>query len=87
MANPWFSATMLAFEASDVMRLRFSRIAMGGGDAYSEMHLMMTEKISATFEALSAMMLGGTPISVIERYREHVAANAWRLQELSEVRP
>ena len=86
MANPWYCATMLAFEASDVMRLRFTRIALGGGDAFSEMHLMMTEKIGATFEALSAMMLGGTPMSVIERYREHVAANAWRLQELSAAR-
>jgi hypothetical protein len=82
MANPWYSATMLAFEAGDVMRLRMSRIAFGGDDAWSEMHLMMTEKIGATVEALSSMMLGGTPMSVIERYREQVAANAWRLQEL-----
>ena len=86
MGNPWYSATMLAFEAGEVMRLRLTRIGMGGGDAFSEVNLMMTEKIGATIEALSAMMLGGTPMSVIERYREQVAANAWRLQELSVVR-
>jgi hypothetical protein len=86
MGNPWYSATMLAFEAGEVMRLRLSRIAMGGGDAVSEVNLMMTEKIGATIEAVSAMMLGHTPMSVIERYREQVAANAWRLQELSAVR-
>ena len=82
MANPWYSATMLAFEAGDVMRLRMTKIAFGGGDALSEMNLMMTEKIGATVEALSSMMFGGTPMSIIERYREQVAANAWRLQEL-----
>jgi hypothetical protein len=82
MANPWYSATLLAFEAGDVMRLRMNRIAFGGSDALSEMNLMMTEKIGATVEALSSMMFGGTAMSVIERYREHVAANAGRLQQL-----
>ncbi len=57
------------------------KIAFGGGEAFSEVHLMMTEKISAAVEALSSMMFGGTPKSVIERYREHVAANACRLTE------
>ncbi len=57
------------------------KIAFGGGEAFSEVHLMMTEKISAAVEALSSMMFGGTPMSVIERYREHVAANACRLGE------
>ena len=81
MVNPWYCATLLAFEASDVMRLRMMRIAFGGGQAFPEVHLMMTEKIGAAIEALSSMMFGGTPMSVIERYREHVAANACRLTE------
>jgi Mg-chelatase subunit ChlD len=81
MINPWYCATLLALEASDVMRLRMTRIAFGGGEAFSEVHLMMTEKIGAAVEALSSMMFGGTPLSVIERYREHVAANACRLTE------
>jgi len=79
MINPWYCATLLALEASDVMRLRMTRIAFGGGEAFSEVHLMMTEKIGAAVEALSSMMFGGTPLSVIERYREHVAVNAYRL--------
>ena len=56
-------------------------IAFGGTAAFSEVHLMMTEKIGAAVEALSSMMFGRTPTSVIERYREHVAANADRLTE------
>jgi hypothetical protein len=79
MLNPWYCATLLAFEAHEVMRLRTVKIAGGGTDAFSEVHLMITEKIGAAVEALSSMMFGGTPMSVIERYREHVAANACRL--------
>jgi hypothetical protein len=79
MLNPWYCATLLAFEAHDVMRLRTVKIASGGTDALSEVHLMVTEKIGAAVEAISSMMFGGTPVSVIERYREHVAANAYRL--------
>jgi len=59
MINPWYCATLLALEASDVMRLRMTRIAFGGGEAFSEVHLMMTEKIGAAVEALSSMMFGG----------------------------
>jgi hypothetical protein len=82
MTNPWYCAFLLAFEASEVMRLRMVKIAFGGGEAFSEMHLMMTEKMGAAVEALSTTMVGGTPLSVIERYREHVAANACRLMKL-----
>jgi hypothetical protein len=81
MINPWYSAALLVFEASDVMRLRMVRIASGGSEAFSEVHLMMTEKSWAAVEAVSSMMFGGTPMSVIERYREHVAANASRLKD------
>lgn len=81
MLNSWYCATLLAFEANDVMRLRMMKIAFGGGEAFWEVHLMMTEKSRAAVEALSAMVFGGTPMTVIERYREHVAANACRLIE------
>ena len=81
MVNPWYCATLLAFEAHEVMRLRMIKIAFGGGEAFSEVHLMMTEKIGAAAEAISSMMVGGTPMAVIERYREHVAANACRLTQ------
>jgi len=79
MLTPWYCATLLGFEALDVMRLRMMKLADGGSDALPEVHLMVTEKIGAAAEALSSMVFGGTPMAVIERYRELVAANAYRL--------
>jgi hypothetical protein len=79
MLKPWLCAALLAIESGDVMRLRTMKIAFGGSDAVAEIHLMITEKIIAGAEAMRSMMFGGTPMSVIERYREHVAANAFRL--------
>ena len=84
MLNPWYCATLLAFESHDVMRLRAVRIAAGGTDAFSEVHLMITEKTAAAVEALGSLMFGGTLVSVIERYRELVAANALRLAVLKD---
>jgi hypothetical protein len=40
---------------------------------------MVSEKLNAMFEAGASLMAGGTAASVIDRYREHVAANAKRL--------
>jgi 2-iminoacetate synthase ThiH len=40
---------------------------------------MVTEKLHAMFEAGASLMAGGTASSIVERYREHVAANAKRL--------
>ena len=79
MLNPWFAATLLAFEATSVMHLRMVKIASGGGGAFEEAHLMVTEKIGACMEAVNSVMEGGTLGTVIERYRELVAANAERL--------
>ena len=79
MLNPWFSAMLLAFEANDVVRLRMFKMASGGQGALEEAQLMVAEKVGASFEAFKSVMGGGTPISVIERYRELVAANASRL--------
>ena len=36
MLNPWFAATLLAFEATSVMHLRMVKIASGGGGAFEE---------------------------------------------------
>ena len=82
MKNPWFSGMLLAFEASDVVRLRMMKFANGGGDASDEAHLMISEKIGAAREAFGSILSGGTAVSVIERYREHVSANALRLQAM-----
>jgi hypothetical protein len=40
---------------------------------------MVSEKIAAIFEAAANWLAGGTPASIIGRYREHVAENAKRL--------
>jgi hypothetical protein len=80
MNSAWYSSTMLAFEASEVVTLRMMKLAYGGGDAGDEAHLMVTEKLAAGMEALMSLMAGSTPMAVIERYREHVAANALRLK-------
>lgn len=79
MLNPWYCATLLAFETQDVVRLRIVKIARGGAEAVSEAHMMVAEKFGAAAEAFGAMMFGSAPISIIQRLREQVAANALRL--------
>jgi hypothetical protein len=37
---------------------------------------MASQKINAMFETAASPAAGGTAASVLERYREHVAANA-----------
>ena len=79
MLNSWFAVTLLAWEAADVVGLRMVRLAGGGDAAYAEAHLMVSEKLTAGLEALGALMIGRTHDEIIQRYREHVAANASRL--------
>lgn len=79
MFESWMSALMLAVESNNVIGLRFWKLASGGSEALSEASLMVEEKITAAFEAQEAMWSGHSTSSVIERYREHVAANAKRL--------
>jgi hypothetical protein len=40
---------------------------------------MVNEKIDAAVEVGARLLCGGTAINVINRFREHVAANAERL--------
>jgi len=79
MFEAWMSTLMLFVESNNVVGLRLAKIAGGGSDAYAEASLMVREKMAAAFEAQAAMWSGGTTSSVIDRYREHVAANAKRL--------
>lgn len=76
---PWFAGAMLAMEASEVIALRLQKFVSFGADAEQEANLMVNEKIAAAFEATMSMLSGATPVAIIERYREHVAANAKRL--------
>jgi hypothetical protein len=79
MFFPFYSTMMLGLESGNVIGLRMLKLACGGGDALNEMHLMMGEKINAMVETGSHLMAGGSADSVVDRYRQHVAANAERL--------
>jgi hypothetical protein len=76
---PWYASQMLALEAGEVMRLRVEKFAHGDADCEQEACLMVTEKVFAAFEAGSSFLAGKPVAAIIERYREHVAANAKRL--------
>jgi hypothetical protein len=75
---PWFAGAMLALESCEVIRLRLTKLATGD-DAEGEAQLMANEKIDAMFEAGASLMAGASAVSIIGRYREHVATNAKRL--------
>jgi hypothetical protein len=83
MMFPLYSAGMLAVESNWVVGLRWMKLARGGSDAQNEALLMLDEKIEASFEACMTLIQGGTMFGVIDRYREHVAANTRRLATVS----
>ena len=79
MFIPFYSTAMLALESCNVVGLRFAKLMSGGRDAHDEARLMVSEKINAMLEASASVVAGGTVSSIVDRYREHVAANARRL--------
>jgi hypothetical protein len=79
MFVPFYSTVFLAFESGNVVGLRMMKMMSGGSGSYDEAHLMVMEKVIAMFEASASLMAGGTASSVVDRYREYVAANAKRL--------
>ena len=79
--NPIFSSVMLAIESWQVIELRMVRLAWGGREGRAEMQSMVTEKVHAAGEAMTTLMFGGSPETVIARYREHVAFNIKRLRD------
>ena len=78
MFVPFYSTVFLAFESGNVIGLRMMKMMSGSG-SHDEAHLMVMEKVHAMFEAGASLMAGGMASSVVDRYREHVAANAKRL--------
>jgi hypothetical protein len=76
---PWLTSVMLAFEACEVIALRLAKFAVAGDDADREAHLMVSEKLDAMYEASASLMAGASAADIVDRYREHVAANARRL--------
>jgi hypothetical protein len=79
MFVPFYSAMLLALESGNVIGLRMMKMMSGGPDSHDEANLMVMEKVHAMFEAGVSLIAGGTASSVVDRYREHVAANAKRL--------
>jgi hypothetical protein len=79
MFGPFYSTVFLAFESGNVIGLRMMKMMSGGIGSHDELNLMVMEKVHATFEAGASLMAGGTVSSMVDRYREHVAANAKRL--------
>jgi hypothetical protein len=79
MFVPFYSTLFLAFESGNVIGLRMMKMMSGGSGSHEEAHLMVMEKVHAMFEASASLMAGSTASSVVDRYREHVAANAKRL--------
>ena len=76
---PWSPSAMLILESNHVIGLRLMKLACGGSEAGHEAVLMVTEKLAAAVEAGETFLRGGTVASVVDRYREHVGANAVRL--------
>lgn len=79
MTHPVYSLAMLGFESVSVINKRLAKMARGGPQSAEEFRLMFAEKADAAVEASKALALGATPIEIIARYREHVAANEARL--------
>ena len=76
---PWFAGSMLFLEASEVVRLRVEKLANADADCEREARLMVVEKIAAAFEAGANWLAGASASAIVDRYREHVAANLKRL--------
>jgi hypothetical protein len=79
---PWLASAMLAVEACEVISLRLAKLAVTGEDSDREAQLMVREKVDAMFEATASLMGGASAADIIDRYREHVAANAKRLSAI-----
>ncbi|WP_425229248.1 hypothetical protein [Sphingomonas sp.] len=79
-------AWMLGAEASTVMALRMTKLALGGDPGGREATLMVAEKIKAAAELQASLFADGmslTPLSgtqkALRHYRAKVAANRRRL--------
>jgi hypothetical protein len=79
MFGPFYSTVFLAFESGNVIGLRMMKIMSGGSGSHDETNLMVREKVQAMSEAGASLLAGATVSTVINRFREHVAANAKRL--------
>ena len=79
MFSGWTSLAMLALESSSVIALRLAKMSRGGAESVVEAQLMVSEKADASRETFYSLMEGASVVSIIDRYRVHVAANQARL--------
>ncbi len=70
---------MAGFEAQRVIALRLMKLAQGGPGAAREANQMVAEKMAASSEAMLTLAQGGSPQTVLRRYRTIMRANAKRL--------
>jgi len=77
------SLIILAVEANGVVALRMMKLMRGDRSARREAKLMVSEKVAAAFEATARLMAGDPGDEIVQRYRQHVAANAKRLGRLN----
>jgi hypothetical protein len=73
------SLMMLALEANHVVALRMMTLMLGGRKGRREAERMVAEKIHAAFETSVNLMTGASADKIVDRYRQHIAANAKRL--------
>jgi ABC-type transport system involved in Fe-S cluster assembly fused permease/ATPase subunit len=90
MIKNWIELTtsmaLLNLEAQRVIGLRLVKLAAWDAAALAEAQMMVTEKVAALAEASATIALGGSPKTVIRRYRTHVRANEKRLSRPATVR-
>jgi len=86
MFKTWFAlardAVLLGFETQRVIGLRLAKMAEGGPAAQVEAQRMIMEKSAALAEAATTLATGGSPRTVIRRYRGRVKANERRLSRV-----
>ncbi|MCJ2070646.1 hypothetical protein MKK75_17925 [Methylobacterium sp. J-030] len=79
MYKLFLSSFILAIEAQRVIELRLVRSAWGGAEWLAKAQSMVVEKVHAAGEATTTLMFGGSPETIIARYRGHVAFDTKRL--------
>jgi len=75
-ARDW---TMLTLECQQVVGLRMIRLSLGGAAASREANRMVSEKVTALVQAATQGARGGSPHSVVRKYRKKVRSNRRRL--------
>ncbi|MEI9994647.1 MAG: hypothetical protein WDM91_08640 [Rhizomicrobium sp.] len=74
-----YDVVAAGIEAQQVIALRLVKLAKGDAAAQREAQTMVREKLLAGMEAAATLASGGSPTSVLRRYRTIMRANQKRL--------